>query len=142
MKPAAAEALLLAWAGPAATSSTASASAAQRAIESTIPVMPINPTDLVCYTNAAMKARLLLIPLALLAATLGSQDAEAARVAKATISRVTVGGTKVTVRGRVKLPRNTARQRRRTRVLITLTGADHEVARFKKARINSKRIFK
>jgi hypothetical protein len=84
----------------------------------------------------------LLIALALLTAALGAEDAQAAGAAKATISRVSVGGSKVSVRGRVKLPRNTARQRRRTRVLITLTSADRKVERFKKAKINRSRVFK
>src|SRR3954447_4853432 len=88
-----------------------------------------------------MKTRLL-IALALLTAALGAQDAQAARVAKATISGVSVGGSKVAVRGRVKLPRNTARQRRQTRVLITLTSADHKVERYKKLKINRRRVFK
>lgn len=89
-----------------------------------------------------MNAKPLVLATMLLATGLGStQAAQAARTTKASITKLTVSNTKVTVRGRVRLPKNTARMRRRTRVLVTLTSATGKVERFKKVRIDAKRRF-
>jgi hypothetical protein len=69
---------------------------------------------------------------ALLATALAVAPAFAARArgrssrvqpATAAITGVAVSGTRITVTGRVQLPRNTASERRRARVLLTLTSA-------------------
>src|SRR5256714_7858654 len=68
--------------------------------------------------------------------------ADAAKVARPSITKVTVSSADVTVRGRVKLPVNNAAVRRRTRVLVTLEDASGKVERFKRARIGRNGSFR
>src|SRR5438045_2185005 len=68
--------------------------------------------------------------------------ADAAKVARPSITKVTVSSADITVRGRVKLPVNSAAVRRRTRVLVTLEDASGRVERFKRARIGRRGSFR
>jgi hypothetical protein len=75
------------------------------------------------------------------AAVPGVSAAKKARGAKAAITKVAVLNNRVAVRGKVKLPSNTARQRKRTRVVFTLTDSARKRDSFK-AKLTSKRTFK
>jgi hypothetical protein len=63
-----------------------------------------------------------------------------ARVASVALTRVTVTGVKLTVTGRVTLPLNTAGERKRTEVALTLTDGPGKLERFT-ARLNAKDRF-
>ena len=82
---------------------------------------------------------LLVIPVAALACAL-SGVAQAAPAAKVTVSKVSVKGTKVTVAGSVRLPRDTAAIRRRTRVALTLADVKGKKESFS-AELDGKRRF-
>jgi hypothetical protein len=84
----------------------------------------------------------LLVALSLLAAVLCAGTAHAATGPKVTITKVAVADRTVTVRGRVKVTPNTAKQRKRTRVVLTLTGAKGAIDRFRKAKVSSAGGFK
>ncbi len=66
--------------------------------------------------------------------------AVAAPAAKVTVSKVSVKGVKVTVTGRVRLPRDTAAIRHRTRVALTLANAKGKKESFS-AKLDAKRRF-
>ena len=66
--------------------------------------------------------RFMVVPAAALVCLVPA-TAQAAPVPKVTVSKVTVKGAKVTVTGSVRLPRDTATARRRTRVALTLANA-------------------
>ncbi|MDO8212315.1 hypothetical protein [Conexibacter sp. CPCC 206217] len=61
--------------------------------------------------------------------------------AKVTLTQLKVAGQRVTIRGAVTLPSNTARQRRRTKVAFTLKDGKGKTERFA-AGIDAKRAFK
>jgi hypothetical protein len=68
--------------------------------------------------------------------------AQAAKVARPSITKIAVSNTQVTVRGRVKLPVNSAAVRRRTRVLVSLEDGAGKAERFKRARIGRRGAFR
>ena len=82
----------------------------------------------------------LAIALALLAAGPGAAG-KTTSSAKPTISKASASDSTVTVRGRVALPSDTAEQRGRTRVVLTLTDPAGKVERLAKARIDDRRFF-
>jgi hypothetical protein len=68
--------------------------------------------------------------------------APAAKPVKPAIGKVTVTGAKLTVRGRVALPEDTAAVRKRVRVLVTVSDAAGRSETFKAARIDASRAWK
>lgn len=95
---------------------------------------------------SVINALLLVLAAVVIAAALAVPSADAKRaankpVAKVTLSQVKVAAQKVTIAGRVTLPVNTARERKRTRVAFTLKDAKRKTERFTVA-IDAKRAFK
>jgi hypothetical protein len=82
------------------------------------------------------------LAVALVAAAIVPATSSGATAASVNLTRVTVSGQTVTVKGRVTLPENTAAQRNATRVKATLTNAAGRVERFTSARITRQRYFK
>lgn len=84
---------------------------------------------------------LLVVPVAVLALVLTLPGTvQATPSAKVTVSKVSVKGTKVTVAGSVRLPRDTATIRRKTRVALTLADAKGKKESFS-AKLDGKRRF-
>jgi hypothetical protein len=84
--------------------------------------------------------RSLLVPAMVLVCAVVSGPAQAAPAAKVTVSKISAKGTKVTVVGSVKLPRNTVAVRRSARVALTLADAKGKKESFS-ARLDAKRHF-
>jgi hypothetical protein len=88
-----------------------------------------------------LSRRSLLVPVALVACAVPGVSAQAATpTAKVTLSQVSAKGTKVTVAGRVRLPRDTAAIRRKTQVAVTLANAKGKKESFS-AKLDAKRRF-
>ncbi|MDO8189542.1 hypothetical protein Q5424_27650 [Conexibacter sp. JD483] len=81
------------------------------------------------------------VPLVLLAALAVATPAVASAPAKLTLTQAKASGQKLTLAGRVTLPRGKAGQRARTRVAFTLTDARRKRERFS-VKLDAKRAFK
>lgn len=84
--------------------------------------------------------RSLLVPVALMACAVPGAASAAPPAAKVTLTQASAKGAKVTVAGSVRLPKDTAAVRRRTRVALTLVDANGKKESFS-AKLNAKRRF-
>src|SRR5262245_31795368 len=88
------------------------------------------------------RTRFTLLAAAALAVAPASAHAAKPRAASLSITKVSLFKSTVKVKGRVTLPEDTAAQRARTRVLVTLTNRAGRVERLPAARITRQRWFK
>jgi hypothetical protein len=90
--------------------------------------------------RTAIRSLVLFIAALVCAAPAPAPAAAATPAAKVTLSKVSVKGAKVTVTGSVRLPRDTAANRRKTRVALTLANAKGKHESFS-AKLDAKRHF-